>query len=167
MVVSGAGKSAVNGNYRKKGTYKDRPQYRIEGGSDAILYWSGGQWKLSPNGSVSGWTYFKKSDADVPPSGVWETVSGLHQMAPPPTVQVGAAAGPSKTEVELQEEPQFADAFTFFLLEHIIRSGWATEQFCDTACRQLFMLLFTSSAATRREPIANGASLERSPRRGQ
>lgn len=71
VVVSGAGGVGVNcnGGYVLDRQFKGKPVYKMVG-SPAIIYFSGGMWKLNDHGSTSGW-YYSIRTTSTPPIGQW------------------------------------------------------------------------------------------------
>ena len=152
VTVKGAGNASVNGQYRKQSQHNGKPLYRIESGTDAILYFNG-EWKLSPSGTTSGWIYMKRGEGATPPSGSWQVASGASSNLPAPTISVGGTSkisNDSRTEVELRDDASSNDnSFTFWLLQHVLRVGWATTDFCFAACQRVLQLLFRAPASHR------------------
>jgi len=109
-VVHGAGGvgSSANGCYKRVGKLHEAGMYRIVGGQ-AIMFLTGGEWKINIRNETTGWYYSKvmqetseKPPAEscheslppwsesMPPEGVWTTLGyGKTDAEPPPTVSKG------------------------------------------------------------------------------
>ena len=73
--ISRAGFDKANGTYKYLEMHDGKPAFQKQGGSGRIYYRNRHQcWATNEDNNYSHWEYMARTSANLPPSGVWETV---------------------------------------------------------------------------------------------